>query len=356
MERSGRSAGLDSRIPQVSFVIASAVILALVVMLTTGGDSEPLTPILMVTGEWAPYSGQSLPDNGIAAAIVTTVMRRAGYEPSFRFMPWQRAEDAARANETNNGVRATFPYISTAERLEDFYYSDPIFDIELAVFYNVQRHPHGAGIRDIADLAEFDVVPMSGYGYPADVQRLIGDRAAADDNVAAFTQLVESDRPLVVIEATRVGSELLAGPLAAYVDVIAAAPLRFLNPIHLIASRNNPNNLALIRDFNAALAGMTDASLAEIEARVTSAIDEQRVVLLQPVDRAGWIPAFIDADGATSVLLPNGTRAVVERWSRRYIQPTDATAADSERVRIRVLNGPQRGKQLFVDPRTVVLP
>jgi polar amino acid transport system substrate-binding protein len=341
----------------VTFIVASALILLAAVVLTAGiGSDAPLKPIFLATGEWAPYSGRSMPENGTASAIVGAVLRRAGYEPTFQFMPWERAEFAASENDANRGIRATFPYIATPERERAFYYSDPIIEIELSVFYNWERHPQGSAIRRFEDLAEFDVVTVSGYRYPAAVEALIDNTASADDNIAAFTQMIESDRPLVVIEASRVGEELLAGPLAARSAAIRAAPLRFTTPIHLIASRRNPNNLTLIRDFNAALAGMSESALEEIESATMAAIDLERMVILQPTDPSASIRAFVEAAGASSVLLPEGTRAVVERWSPAYLEPGNDSTEEAERLRVRVLNGPQRGKQLFVDPRTVVLP
>src|SRR5690606_2247822 len=134
--------------------------------------------------------------------------------------------------------------------------------------YNAARFLGGADIHRVEDLTGFDVVTMSGYRYPAEVEAMIRDGTVADDNVAAFTRLIESERPVVVLEATRVGEELLAGPLAAHAGEVRVAPLHFTTPIHFIASRRNPNNRSLIRDFNEALAALSGGPLQEIEASV----------------------------------------------------------------------------------------
>jgi polar amino acid transport system substrate-binding protein len=353
LERS--AAAPEKRLPQAGFVVATAMILGVVVFLTTGGESEPLKPIVIATGEWAPYSGESLPEQGIASAIVTTTLRRAGYEPTFRFMQWPVAENTARANDANAGVRATFPYILTSERESDFYYSDPILEIGQSVFYNAQRNPEAARIRAAEDLGRFEILAIKGYKYPIAIQKMMDTTNAVATNDSAFVHLLRSNRPVVVVEATRVGQELLRGRFAAYDDIIKAVPLDPIR-IYFIASRSNPNNLPLIRDFNAALKSISKSGIEEIESSVTTAIDMERVVMLQPFEPAASIRAYDNATGPTSVLLPNGTRAVVERWSRRYLLPNAQLDGDMERVQVRILNGPQQGKLFFVDPRTVVLP
>jgi polar amino acid transport system substrate-binding protein len=71
-----------------------ATILLLVVVLLTFDKKEPSSykSIKLATGEWAPYTGQNLPEYGKTSAIVTHVLRNMGYQPEFQFMPWSNAE------------------------------------------------------------------------------------------------------------------------------------------------------------------------------------------------------------------------------------------------------------------------
>lgn len=343
--------------PQViGLLLACAVILAAVAGVTLrGGRDEPLAPILIATGEWAPFSGERLDSYGVASAVVSAVLRQMGYEPEYRFMPWPRAEEATLANDANGGVRATFPYAFTPERADGFYYSTPIFAIELSVFYNAERHPQGGRIARPADMAGFTVVPVSGYRFPTEVEPHVGRGPEADSNVAAFRQLLESDEPLLVVEATRVAEEILRGELASHAHAIATAPLRFDSPIHLIASKRNPNNSPFIRDFDAALTALQETGgLADIEERVLEAVDAQRTVGLQPLMPGGAVEAFAAPHDGAAVLLPRGTRAVVERWSSNYLRPK--ASHERELMPVRILNGPQRGQRMYVDERAIVLP
>jgi polar amino acid transport system substrate-binding protein len=325
--------------------------------LTRGGQEEPLEPILLATGEWSPYSGEGLASHGVAAAVVSAVLQQIGYQPEFRFMPWARAEQAALENDANRGVRATFPYASTPERLASFYYSKPIFSIQLSIFYNARRNPAAGGIRTGVDLTKFSVVPISGYRYPAEVEKALGHMKPAEGTLTAFKQLLDSDQPLVVVEATRVGEDVLSGALALEADAIRTAPLHFDTPIHLIASRRNPNNSSLIRQFDDALDVVKrESGLDQIQSQVLGAIDEQRMVRLQPLQPLTSLEALLEPNGTMRVLLPQGSRAVVERWSTNYLAAKPAGPADAQLVRVRLLNGPHQGRSVYVDERAIVLP
>jgi polar amino acid transport system substrate-binding protein len=327
-----------------------------VLSLTRGGADEPLEPILLASGEWSPYSGDALASHGVAAAIVSAVFQQMGYQPEFRFMPWPRAEQAALDNDANRGVRATFPYASTPEREASFYFSKPIFSIELSVFYNARRNPAASKIAKPADLTTFMVVPISGYRYPPDVEKALGHMPPVDSNIAAFKRLLDSDQPLVVVEATRVGEEILSGQFAMEADAIRTTALHFTSPIHLIASRRNPNNSSLIRRFDDALDEVRRGGLDQIQSQVLEAIDAQRMVRLQPLQPLVSLEALLEPGGQMRVLLPQGTRAVVERWSSNYLATKAIGPAQSELVRVRLLNGPHRGRSVYVDERAIVLP
>lgn len=343
--------------PMASLALATSIILVAVFAFRLGGlsSAEPLEPILLATGEWAPYSGSALPRNGLASAIVSAVFQRMGFEPRYRFMPWVRTEESTLSNDSNRGVRAAFPYAYEEQRGANFYYSDPILTIPLRVFFNIRTNASAATIAQVNDLRGFTVVPISGYRYAPEVQRFVGTMKPVENTSAAFRLLSGSSEPLVVIEATRVADDALSGDLARSAQQVGRAPLVIESPIHLIASKRNPNNLALIRDFNRHLGAMRgDGTLDQIEMDLATAMDVERTVRLEPVMPGAAIEAFEALSGSECVLLPHGTRAVVDRWSSSYLLggPAEVPAG---RALVRILNGPQRGRQLYVDPRTIRL-
>ena len=94
---------------------------------------------IVATGEYPPFSGEQLQDEGIASAIVSLGMREIGYDCEIRFMPWPLVDTSAKESSTNQGVRAAFPYVKTAEREKAFYFSEPILEVETSVFYNKSK-------------------------------------------------------------------------------------------------------------------------------------------------------------------------------------------------------------------------
>ncbi|WP_339058719.1 hypothetical protein WE862_06955 [Aeromonas jandaei] len=64
-------------------------------------------PVLLATGEFAPYSGKELAAGGETTRLVTTLLQEAGYqEVKIDYLPWPRGYQL-----TLNGlVAATFPY------------------------------------------------------------------------------------------------------------------------------------------------------------------------------------------------------------------------------------------------------
>ncbi|MGL4250288.1 MAG: substrate-binding periplasmic protein [Aeromonas sp.] len=81
------------------------------------------TPLLLATGEFAPYTGKDLPEGGQTTQLVTTLLQEAGYqEVKIDYLPWNRGYELTR----NGLVTATYPYAWTSERAKELYYSAPI--------------------------------------------------------------------------------------------------------------------------------------------------------------------------------------------------------------------------------------
>jgi len=68
----------------------TAVLLCFVVTvsLPTIGSARSVS---MVTVEWAPHYGSSLPENGLMTALTTAAFKAGGHDASIEFIPWPRA-------------------------------------------------------------------------------------------------------------------------------------------------------------------------------------------------------------------------------------------------------------------------
>jgi polar amino acid transport system substrate-binding protein len=50
-----------------------------------GAQAETMT---FAVGEWAPYIGQELPNDGVHTERVRAVMQAAGYDLALEYLPW----------------------------------------------------------------------------------------------------------------------------------------------------------------------------------------------------------------------------------------------------------------------------
>ena len=349
----------------LGFTVPILVMLLVFFRLRSEG-SQTLTPISITTGEWSPYSGEDLKEYGVASAIVTEVLKKIGYQSKFQFLPWEQAEEAARLGQTNQQIRATFPWRKTEERERSFYYSDPIIKISLSAFYHAERTPELKKIPNSSQLSNqqlpYKFLAIKSYSYPKEIDRQKLDTIPAEDNIDAFRQLLTNPQIKLVLESTEVGQEILRKHFSLQQAKIRTTPELYVNELHLLASRRNPHNRKFINQFNQALRQMRDdGSLASLEAEITAKIDAMRMVQLLPFTSDSYLNGYLKPDGQQPILLPRGTQAVVEAWSLPYLTSYDSSAQSREDfgkknlIKVRILNGPLSQKVLYVDGRNIYL-
>ncbi len=256
---------LNASAARSSRLIAVLIVVALTSFALTSCErgapgNSALQTVRIATGEWEPYSGEDLPEFGIASAIVTAVLKNAGYKPDYEFMPWKLVEEFAQNNETNNGIRGTFPYLSTEQRRELFYYSGPLLSIDHSLYFNEDRFSLALNpvfaeknlsakekLRQLKgqlkkqtferleeefetsttdeevsvfmntaqlvvwlETLELAIVPIKGYGVKKSLEPYLSKIEPVDDTLAAFNLLKSSDSKLVVLEASAVGDKILS--------------------------------------------------------------------------------------------------------------------------------------------------
>lgn len=101
-----------------------------------GGQSRQEEPVLLTSGEWSPYTGKDLPEQGIASAIVRSILENMGMPARIQFLPWQQSLQLAGQAESDDDIRGSFPYSRTPEREKDFYYSLPILSVPHGIYFN----------------------------------------------------------------------------------------------------------------------------------------------------------------------------------------------------------------------------
>ena len=83
----------------------------------------------MVTTSWEPFYSPSLSSGGVVTELVQTAFIRAGHKTSISWYPWVRALTMVEHGISDVVMGAFY----SAERNEKFYFSDPIFSVDVGL-------------------------------------------------------------------------------------------------------------------------------------------------------------------------------------------------------------------------------
>ena len=85
-------------------------------------SSSGINSVRLVTGEFPPYTGESLKYGGEVTEMVRRIFELEGIAASVNFAPWKRGY----AETLSGNYAGTFPYSFSEERAQTFLFSDPI--------------------------------------------------------------------------------------------------------------------------------------------------------------------------------------------------------------------------------------
>ena len=146
-------------------VLANFVrLLTLVLMLFTSAtvsaqqSDKPLPLLKISAGEWPPFLGEHLPNNGSAAVLIRELFANAGYAVEFHFLPWARAYHDTAAGRYD----ATAIWMFADERIADYQYSDAVLE-EKFVLFHLKQQP--LIWQTLADLKNLQLGGGLGYSY-----------------------------------------------------------------------------------------------------------------------------------------------------------------------------------------------
>lgn len=202
------------------------------------------------SGQWPPYSGQELPEQGLAVDLVATALKRAGYSPKIRVDSLDRILEGGKI-----GVYDVFatPWFSD-DRNEYLLFSKPYLESYIRF---IKQKDADYQFDDLDDLEGKMIGVVAGYAYSEnfnhsrDVIR-ISERNLIQ-NILKLTQgridLALDDELVLRYEINRfmpsnmASLEILAKPLA-------------VRGIHIGVSRENPDHERIVADFDKAISEM----------------------------------------------------------------------------------------------------
>lgn len=210
--------------------------------------------VKFVTGEWAPYVSESLPEKGASAELVKAICKEADLVPEFAFYPWARTEKMVKEGEAFAG----FPYALLDERKKDFYLSDPMNYGQNCYFYYEPNKAIGKDVEKFSKLADFKAYKFGvllGSFVEKDLEKLNMQvsKTATMESVIKMLQAKRFDftideKAVLFFEAKRL--------FPAEIDNFKALDISYGTkmPNGLIVSKSYPRSQEILKRFNEGLA------------------------------------------------------------------------------------------------------
>jgi polar amino acid transport system substrate-binding protein len=319
------------------------------------GNPRPATPVRLISGDWQPFVGSDLPENGPVARIVTETFQRMGYEPEISFTSWDLILDQTGRVE----VLGAFPFIASDSRRERYAFSDPILEFDYVLFYYRPHVPEPDTLTTPDDFVSggYQFGKVEGYDVWPTLANAGFEFREYPTREDAFQALVEGEIDFLP-EGRLVGEVVLKS---------AAIPADFASFGALNATDNNllgaseslylllpktDSARRLLNRFNRELAQVKATNVYhDALAEINQAGSTPDIVELQPAPGSDVI-SVTTANGDT-YLVPSGSRALVIAWPAAFEEPappdTDANQEEPPMLTVKLLNGPLQGRVVQVD-------
>lgn len=209
--------------------------------------------IILAIGEWAPFTGESLPSYGIAAEIATEVFKTMDVEYEYQLCPWERALVLVEDGD----AWGTFPWFYTDERAEKYLYSkEPIWESKHKFFYykpNKKLEGKNLSFNTLEDLKPYTFGGAFGYFYEDIFEQDNYNYDLASNMDEAFTML-KYERVDLVIEDEVVGWEIIKRLFPNDVDNFVATENPYkIDKMYMLVSKTYSNSQAILDRYDAAL-------------------------------------------------------------------------------------------------------
>jgi len=118
--------------------------------------------LVLATGEWPPYTSESMENKGFITEIVTQVLQQMNYQAKIKFYPWRRCYEYVLRNK----AWAAFPYSFTEERAKEVLFSDDVaFSTTKFFYYSKSAQKPSFTYEKIEDLRQYKLGGVIGYYY-----------------------------------------------------------------------------------------------------------------------------------------------------------------------------------------------
>lgn len=231
---------------------------------TTENDASKPEKIIIATGEWAPYTSESMDGKGFMSEIVAAIMDDMGLDYEVKFYPWERCEKMVE----NDFAWATFPYAKNDERQAKYLFSESMGNASPKFFYNKNnKNASKFKFDSYDDIRNYKIGASIGSFYVETFKEENIDVELVENEEQGMKMLINGRIDLYPINDLAAATVLKESFPDEIKNIVAID--KPLNPeaggLHMMASKTYPESQKLINDFNKSLENIkTNGKLDEI--------------------------------------------------------------------------------------------
>ncbi|EAR10015.1 substrate-binding periplasmic protein [Reinekea blandensis] len=112
----------------------------------------------LASGEWPPYTSESLPNGGPSTELVRKAFAEVGMDVEIDYFPWARSYEYV----VNDHYDGSFTWQQTPKRLQEVLFSDPVLQHHFMLFHHKTLD---LTWTDVSDLKPYLIAQVAGYSY-----------------------------------------------------------------------------------------------------------------------------------------------------------------------------------------------
>ncbi len=244
----------------------AAVALLLLATGSVRAESAAAMPELVTGPDFAPFTGDDLPQGGLMTELVQRAFKAAGRNYEVRFVPWKRGYDGV----VSGRFLASFPFVRTPDRERDALFSDPLIEVRQFVYMSTHTRMSFTGPADFRGRV---VCAPIGFALPVELDAMArrGELTReTPSDLTACVRMVATGRAdaFVLDEYTGSTAVIHAGVIN---DIRVAEQPYATVSLHLIVGRVTPDASAILAGFNDGLKALKSSdAYQEMLARHTA--------------------------------------------------------------------------------------
>lgn len=230
-------------------------VLGMLLMAQAGGAEK----LRLVADVWPPFTDATLPHNGLATDIVSTALRRAGYDSLYEEVPWPRAMLGLREGRHDVLISAWFSY----ERTHIGQFSDEYL---LNRIRFLKRKGSAVTYQSLEQLNDYLIAVVRGYAYFPAFDNDPRLKKFPVHNFSMAARMLAAGRVDLALEDEYVARHSLAHEPAEVREQIEFLPGSLTeNSLHILVSLQNPRHAEIVAAFDREILAMkADGSYDEL--------------------------------------------------------------------------------------------